>query len=1031
MAVTTEQIIIEFVADASQIEGVIPILQKIGNLSQADADALKKISSQTNATTRASDTAGVKLNKTLKDVEKGAKKMAETFEENFKNGIADALTEAGVTMEDFVTALKQAGMTLDDVKEGAVNLTRESKDLKAELRETSEVMAVLVSLGKRNSDEYEALAAKAAELKKSIGDANKDVKDFGSDTRGLDKVLMATRGIAGGFAVAQGAAALLGDENEELQKSILKVNAAMSILQGLKEIQELANTREFASLTTLIGAKKLETLQTNLQAGAESKNIVVRYAAAAAQKVLNAAMAISPIGLILAGITAIALAYKLFSDNAQKAVDAQHKLNLEFDEQLKYNDLFVEAIQKSGEERVAALKSNNAQAAAIRAEELRTLTEQQKQISAVEQSRVTAYEAATARLRSARNDANEDQVKEDQATVQKYEAIQTQKYDIERQIQLKILENEDLSRKERLKNETAFADAKVLAQREGSRKELVAQIAAIQAREKEELESAAHLPGEVAKIRAQAQREISGVNNQIKIFDLNEELAVINAKLALSKKGSADEFNLHLSSIKKQHEIDLANKSLTDNQKYQLEQEYIRKVEDLQKEYNRRVQEEAINTQQSITNAKLADLTRANVNENNAEVLKLKKEQIDQQTSLEVVAAQNTITNETQLAARLKEIWAKNTADKNAINEAAKLREVQYDYEITNIIIENAKKRTEVDMASGDFSKRIAARKNYQRLLKQSIDEEEAYYDRMWEEGLITYEEWNKKMLDIQGKRIDQELAAEQEKEDKRKEITSASFGVLQSGLDAVFEIGAQRRQAELDDTLAKLSKQHDAEISNKNLSEEQKAAIDERYRVKEAAAKKAAYMRDRQSRIAQAVMNGLLAATNALATVQPFWAAIVAAAGAAATTAINVAKIKSEPIPAFKTGTKSAPKGYALVGEEGPELVRLSGGERIWSYRQSEKIQDAWRGGSVLTPDQILSNHAPKADHELMGNFTVNQNGRIDIDYDQIGKSVAKHAKEYEPVEVHNSIDEDGLNTFITKKGNRTKILNKYYKVN
>jgi soluble lytic murein transglycosylase-like protein len=43
--------------------------------------------------------------------------------------------------------------------------------------------------------------------------------------------------------------------------------------------------------------------------------------------------------------------------------------------------------------------------------------------------------------------------------------------------------------------------------------------------------------------------------------------------------------------------------------------------------------------------------------------------------------------------------------------------------------------------------------------------------------------------------------------------------------------------------------------------------------------------------------------------------------------------------LPGFARGTLSAPSGWALVGEEGPELVRLSGGERIWNARESARL--------------------------------------------------------------------------------------------
>lgn len=40
--------------------------------------------------------------------------------------------------------------------------------------------------------------------------------------------------------------------------------------------------------------------------------------------------------------------------------------------------------------------------------------------------------------------------------------------------------------------------------------------------------------------------------------------------------------------------------------------------------------------------------------------------------------------------------------------------------------------------------------------------------------------------------------------------------------------------------------------------------------------------------------------------------------------------------VPGFASGTSSAPRGWAWVGEEGPELMRMRGGEQVLSARQS-----------------------------------------------------------------------------------------------
>jgi hypothetical protein len=71
--------------------------------------------------------------------------------------------------------------------------------------------------------------------------------------------------------------------------------------------------------------------------------------------------------------------------------------------------------------------------------------------------------------------------------------------------------------------------------------------------------------------------------------------------------------------------------------------------------------------------------------------------------------------------------------------------------------------------------------------------------------------------------------------------------------------------------------------------------------------------------------------------------------------------------VPKFATGTSSAPAGVALVGEQGPELVQFSGGERVMSAgaTQAALRSTAAAGGAGLvinmygtsaTPEQVVS---------------------------------------------------------------------------
>jgi hypothetical protein len=50
-------------------------------------------------------------------------------------------------------------------------------------------------------------------------------------------------------------------------------------------------------------------------------------------------------------------------------------------------------------------------------------------------------------------------------------------------------------------------------------------------------------------------------------------------------------------------------------------------------------------------------------------------------------------------------------------------------------------------------------------------------------------------------------------------------------------------------------------------------------------------------------------------------------------------AAVNKTSVPGFATGTNNAPRGLALVGEQGPELVKFRGGERVFNNADSRAM--------------------------------------------------------------------------------------------
>ena len=109
--------------------------------------------------------------------------------------------------------------------------------LKKQLREAAnEVVALSDKFGATSAEAVKA-AQKAAELRDRIGDAKSLTDAFNPDAK-FKALTASLSGVAGGFGAVQGAMALFGEESENVQKTLLKVQSAMAISQGLQSIGE-------------------------------------------------------------------------------------------------------------------------------------------------------------------------------------------------------------------------------------------------------------------------------------------------------------------------------------------------------------------------------------------------------------------------------------------------------------------------------------------------------------------------------------------------------------------------------------------------------------------------------------------------------------------------------------------------------------------------------------------------------------------------------------------------------------------------
>jgi hypothetical protein len=207
-----------------------------------------------------------------------------------------------------------------------------TQSAKARLRDLQKQMLDLEAAGQKNTDQFRRMAAEAGSLKDAIGDTSAQVKALASDTRTLDTFTSAIQGIAGGFAVAQGAAALFGEESEDVHKAMMKVQAALALVNGATAVANALN--------------KDSALMVNLNAAAQRVYAIAVGTSSGALKAFR-------IALVSTGIGAAVVAIGLLIANFDKLTAAVKgflgiKVKENLDEQIKSMERAAEIAKERG-----------------------------------------------------------------------------------------------------------------------------------------------------------------------------------------------------------------------------------------------------------------------------------------------------------------------------------------------------------------------------------------------------------------------------------------------------------------------------------------------------------------------------------------------------------------------------------------------------------------------------------------------------------------------------------------------------------
>lgn len=293
---------------------------------------------------------------------------------------------------------------LDNVDDSTQKVVNSNKSLKAQMKEaTIELIQAQEKFGDY-SKEALAAAKNLAELKDKIAEAGETANLFDPGKK-FQAVAGAVSAMASGFAVAQGAMGLFGAESEEVEKTLLKVQSAMALSQGLSTIADSA--KDFQRLKAVVvdamksiaTAKVADTVATEANAVATASSTVAvgvdtvakggatiaTTALIVATNILNASLAVltAPIFLavaaiagLVAGIGYLTGAFGDFSGDSERAANTTKALEKELDKESQTLAKTGKAVREKNEHTLAMAKANGQSSDSIRKLEAKLIDEQ-------------------------------------------------------------------------------------------------------------------------------------------------------------------------------------------------------------------------------------------------------------------------------------------------------------------------------------------------------------------------------------------------------------------------------------------------------------------------------------------------------------------------------------------------------------------------------------------------------------------------------------------------------------------------------
>jgi hypothetical protein len=235
-------------------------------------------------------------------------------------------------VEKDINKLNKAGENLEstfkDVNHTFEDVYGDLQPLTTRLGEAEDRMYELALAGKQNTQEYRELLQATANYRK-VQIQTDLVVDTAAQTMS-QKLGGALEGAASSFALAQGAMNLFGNESEEVEKALLKVQSAMALAQGIEGVRTALPL--FTSLGSVIKTK-----------------VVTAFTS------LKGAIAATGIGALVVAIGSLIYAMDEYNSTLEEEADNLEKVNEQQQKGLEIINKVIAASEKQRNDKKGGL----------------------------------------------------------------------------------------------------------------------------------------------------------------------------------------------------------------------------------------------------------------------------------------------------------------------------------------------------------------------------------------------------------------------------------------------------------------------------------------------------------------------------------------------------------------------------------------------------------------------------------------------------------------------------------------------------